>query len=135
MSVRPRGADTRVLIEAVLFDFAGTLFTPRPATELVANAARTIGVELSASDRAGLAERYLAAGLPGGPYPAQVPAHLAPLYVRRDLSPAAHRQAYVGLLSTVDQPHPGLPEAIYEEILQPASRNWPTAARCPTRPR
>lgn len=107
---------------AVLFDFAGTLFAPRPGTDLLRNAASALGVGLSATECARLAGEYLAAGVPGGPYPAVVPDHLTSLYAERDLAPDAHRQAYVGLLSTVVSPSPGLPEALYEEILQP--RGW-----------
>jgi putative hydrolase of the HAD superfamily len=109
-------------VQAVLFDFAGTLFSPRPAAEWVASAAREIGLELSADEVARLSERCLAAGLPGAPYPSTVPDHLASAYARRDLDSAAHRTAYVGLLESVVDARPGLAEAIYERILQP--RGW-----------
>jgi putative hydrolase of the HAD superfamily len=56
------------------------------------------------------------AGLPGGPYPAEVPAHLGDIYANRDLSAAAHREAYVGLLSTVAEP---LAEVLYAQVLRP----------------
>jgi FMN phosphatase YigB (HAD superfamily) len=111
--------DVSLPIAAVLFDFAGTLFTPLPATELLTSAASGLSIELSADECALLAEEYLEAGLPGGPYPSEVPDQLSSLYAKRDLSPEAHRAAYVGLLSTVAQPYPGLPEAVYDEICAP----------------
>jgi HAD superfamily hydrolase (TIGR01509 family) len=112
--------DDRPPPRAVLFDFAGTLFMPRPAAELVCEAARTLGVDMESAECVRIAESCLAAGLPGGPYPAHVPDKLSGLYEQRDLSSRAHRAAYVGLLSTVDHPRPGIAEAIYEQILQPS---------------
>ncbi|HWC87595.1 MAG TPA: HAD-IA family hydrolase [Solirubrobacteraceae bacterium] len=109
-------------VHAVLFDFAGTLFSPVPARVWVADAAREVGLELPAEDLSRLAERCLAAGLPGGPYPTAVPDHLARAYALRDLSPSAHRAAYVGLLERALEDHPGLAEVIYERILEP--RGW-----------
>jgi HAD superfamily hydrolase (TIGR01509 family) len=114
------GADARVT--AVLFDFASTLFAPRPTAELLANAAAVLGLELSEEESVELARRYLAAGVPGGPYPRVMPDHLASLYAQRDLSPHIHRAAYAGLLSSVAQPYPGLAEALYEEVL--TARGW-----------
>ena len=109
-------------VQAVLFDFAGTLFSPQPAAQWVASAAREIGLELSPAEVARLSERCLAAGLPGAPYPSTVPDHLASDYAQRDLDPAAHRTAYVGLLEGAVDSRAGLAEAIYERILQP--RGW-----------
>jgi FMN phosphatase YigB (HAD superfamily) len=112
----------RYAITAVLFDFAGTLFAPQPTTELVAHAAAALGLELPEDECIELANRYLAAGVPGGPYPSVMPDHLASLYAQRDLSPKIHRAAYAGLLSAVVQPHPGLAHALYEEVL--TARGW-----------
>ena len=106
-------------MDAVLFDFAGTLFMPLAANDLVAEAARSLGLDPAADDLAQLADDFSAAGVPGGPYPTTIPDHLVSLYERRDLSSEAHRAAYLGLLSGVDQPHSGLPAAIYARILEP----------------
>lgn len=106
-------------MEAVLFDFAGTLFMPRMANELVLDAAEALGLDLSADDLGRLGDDYTAAGVPGGPYPTTIPDHLASLYEQRDLSTESHRAAYLGLLASVDHPHPDLPAAIYERILEP----------------
>jgi putative hydrolase of the HAD superfamily len=108
-------------MEAVLFDFAGTLFMPRGTDELVLEAARDLEIDVAEDDLRRLAGDYTAAGVPGGPYPTAIPDHLASLYERRDLSSDAHRAAYVGLLSNVNHPHLGLPAAIYERIRQPES--------------
>jgi HAD superfamily hydrolase (TIGR01509 family) len=109
-------------ITGVLFDFAGTLLVPRRPDELLAGAARRIGLRLSPSELDELARAYLEAGVPGAPYPRSVPDHLVELYDRRDLSPEDHRGAYVGLFETIHPPRPelaALPGAVYAEILEP----------------
>jgi HAD superfamily hydrolase (TIGR01549 family) len=109
-------------ISGVLFDFAGTLLVPRAPDELVAGAAGRAGIRLDPGELAELAGAYLAAGVPGAPYPSHIPEHLVELYDRRDLSPESHRRAYVGLFETIQHPRPGLeglPEAVYEQILGP----------------
>jgi HAD superfamily hydrolase (TIGR01509 family) len=109
-------------ITAVLFDFAGTLLVPRSAEELLAGAARRAGIELSGAELQDLAEAYVAAGVPGGPYPRQVPGHLVELYEQRDLTAENHRGAYVGLFQMIPLRRPGLeglPAAVYEQILRP----------------
>jgi HAD superfamily hydrolase (TIGR01509 family) len=106
-------------VTTVLFDFAGTLFSPRPAIEWVSAAAVDCGITLTRHEIAALAAEYLAVGLPGGPYPTSVAPDLLDAYAQRDLSTAAHRAAYVGLLSTVAAPCEGLAEAIYTEVLRP----------------
>jgi FMN phosphatase YigB (HAD superfamily) len=105
---------------AVLFDFAGTVLMPQAAPTWVAHAAARAGVTLSESEIAALAQRYLQAGLPGGPYPDHVPGAVAELYAVRDLGPEEHRSAYLALLSAVPEPAPGFTEAMYEEVLGPA---------------
>jgi HAD superfamily hydrolase (TIGR01549 family) len=109
-------------IRGVLFDFAGTLLVPRPPDELLAGAARRAGLSLAPSELEKLAGAYLAAGVPGAPYPRFVPDHLVELYARRDLSADNHRRAYVGLFETISPPRAeleALPEAVYAEILEP----------------
>jgi hypothetical protein len=58
--------DIQPSVDAVLFDFAGTLFMPLAATVLVRRAAPALGVEMARVECAGLAEAYLAARLPLG---------------------------------------------------------------------
>jgi FMN phosphatase YigB (HAD superfamily) len=104
---------------AVLFDFAGTVMMPQSAPTWVAHAADRAGATLSENEIAALAQRYLQAGLPGGPYPDLVPDAVAQLYAVRDLGPEEHRAAYMALLSAVPEPAPGFTEAMYEEVLGP----------------
>jgi FMN phosphatase YigB (HAD superfamily) len=103
----------------VLFDFAGTVLMPLPAPRWVAQAAASVGLSLDPDEVMALAARYLDAGLPGGPYPDDVPAEVAGLYAIRDLGPDEHRAAYMALLSTVPEPSPGFTEAMYEQVLVP----------------
>jgi FMN phosphatase YigB (HAD superfamily) len=106
-------------IRAVLFDFAGTLCAPRETTDCVRRAAEGAGVSLTHHEIAELASEYLAAGFPGGPYPDAVPSSLLHSYEQRDLGARQHREAYVGLLSTVAGPVPGFATALYEQVLSP----------------
>lgn len=109
------------MIDTVLFDFAGTLVMPRFGPQQVREAARSLGLDLPAEECGQLADGCWAAGFPGGPGPEAVPDRLQSVYDRRDLSSEDHRAAYVGLIATVAHPHPGLPDAIYDQILQPAA--------------
>lgn len=106
-------------ITAVLFDLAGTLLIPRPAGDWVVRAADELGVRMTEEELSALAESYLAAGLPGSPYPASIPDHLATAYETRDLDPAAHREAYVGLLLRLPEPCDGFAEAVYAQSMDP----------------
>jgi HAD superfamily hydrolase (TIGR01509 family) len=74
---------------------------------------------LRGDELAALVEQCVRAGLPGGPYPVEIPDHLADVYAHRDLTAAAHRTAYVGLLRTVAGAHHGLAEALYAAVLRP----------------
>jgi HAD superfamily hydrolase (TIGR01509 family) len=94
-------------LRAVLFDVAGTLAMPEDG------AAWAAACDVPASVVGALE----AAGRPGGPYPSAVPEALAATYAARDLDPATHRRAYVGLLSTVVDR--SLAERLYSRILVP----------------
>jgi FMN phosphatase YigB (HAD superfamily) len=104
---------------AVLFDFAGTVMMPVAAPAWVAQAAARITASVTEDEIAALAQGYLHAGLPGGPYPDGVPDDVAHMYAVRDLGPDEHRAAYMALLSSVPEPVPGFTEAMYEEVLGP----------------
>jgi HAD superfamily hydrolase (TIGR01509 family) len=107
-------------LDAVLFDFHGTLAQVEPAEEWVRLAAAACGVDVPPARCAGLADALLTAGRPGGPRPGRVPPALAEVYADRDLSEHAHRAAYTGLAATVDTGIDGLPDALYERLLGPA---------------
>jgi len=129
-----------VTIRAVLFDFAGTLLVPVPATEWVREVTGALGRDLdeaavavahhdagadhdAVADLAAgvdLAARLEQAGRPGGPEPAHVPPELAADYARRDVSVQLHRSAYAGLLGSVTGPGSALTTALYDAGTQPS---------------
>jgi len=106
-------------VDAVLFDFHGTLAQVEDPVTWVLAAAAECGTTLDRARATALADRLVAAGRPGGPPPARVPPHLAEVWAERDLYAPAHRAAYVGLAATVDSGVDGLPEALYDRLLRP----------------
>ncbi len=105
-------------VDAVLFDFHGTIAQVEdPVAWLLAGAAEC-GVTLARPRATVLADRLVAAGRAGGPLPARVPPRLAEVWADRDLYEHAHRAAYTGLAATVDTGVDGLPEALYERVLR-----------------
>nr|WP_208635178.1 HAD-IA family hydrolase [Micromonospora chalcea] len=106
-------------VEAVLFDFHGTLAQVEEPLTWVLAAASACGVELDRIRATSLADRLLTAGRAGGPLPARVPPRLAELWADRDLYPQAHRGAYTGQAETVDTGIDGFADALYERVLVP----------------
>jgi HAD superfamily hydrolase (TIGR01509 family) len=106
-------------IEAVLFDFHGTLAQVESPVARVLAAAADCGVALDRGRATVLADRLATAGLAGGPMPTRVPPQLSEVWAERDLYPHAHRAAYVGLAALVECGVEGLAEAIYERVLRP----------------
>lgn len=107
-------------LDAVLFDFHGTLATTIDPVAWVTAAAADCGVALDRAKATALADRIATAGgLPGVAPPARIPPQLAEAWADRDLYPHAHRDAYVGLAATVVGDTPGLAEAIYSRIESP----------------
>jgi HAD superfamily hydrolase (TIGR01509 family) len=114
-----RAGASRRPVEAVLFDFHGTLAQVEQAHDWVTAAAASCGVTLERMRATALADRLLTAGRAGGPLPARVPPGLAELWADRDLYEHAHRAAYTGLAETVDAGIDGFAEALYERVLVP----------------
>ncbi|MFS8479062.1 MAG: HAD-IA family hydrolase [Micromonosporaceae bacterium] len=112
----PRRSSDRRPVDAVLFDFHGTIAQLENRVNWMVRAAEACGVHLERTRAAELADRLDAVGWP---VPAQVPAHLVEVFARRDLSEAAHRAAYTGLAATVASGIDGLPDALYERVLRP----------------
>jgi HAD superfamily hydrolase (TIGR01509 family) len=110
-------AGARHPVEAVLFDFHGTLAQVEDPVAWVLAAAGACGVELTRPRATVLADRLVTAGRAGGPLPHRVPPHLAESWAERDLYPHAHRAAYIGLAATVDTGVEGLADALYERLL------------------
>lgn len=106
-------------LDAVLFDFHGTLAQVEDPITWVRAAAADCGSSLDRGPATVLADRLVTAGRAGGPPPYRVPPHLAEVWSERDLYPHAHRAAYVGLASTVVTSIDGLAEALYERGTQP----------------
>ncbi|GIL30126.1 HAD family hydrolase [Actinocatenispora comari] len=104
---------------AVLLDFHGTIVQVEPAERWVRLAAAACSTDLPADRCAGLADALVTAGRAGGPRPGRIPPELAEAYADRDLSEPAHRAAYTGLAATVDTGIDGLPDALYERLLDP----------------
>ncbi|MFC7550098.1 HAD family hydrolase [Plantactinospora sp. GCM10030261] len=116
--VRP--APSRRPVEAVLFDFHGTLAQVEDPVAWVLAAATACGDTLDRARATALADRLVVAGRAGGPLPTRVPPHLAEVWADRDLYEYAHRAAYTGLAETVDAGIDGLPDALYDRLLDPA---------------
>lgn len=116
--VPPPPAGLRV-VEAVLFDFQGTLAQVEAPVARVVAAAAECGVTLDRGRATVIADRLATVGLVGGPLPRRVPPQLAEVWAERDLYPHAHRAAYVGLAGLVECDVDGLAEALYERLLRP----------------
>src|SRR5262245_33340554 len=106
-------------VEAVLFDFHGTIAQVEDPVEWVLAAAAQCGVTLEPVRATALADQLVTVGRAGGPRPAKVPPHLAEVYADRDLAPEWHRAAYCGLAETVDAGIDGFADALYERLLRP----------------
>ncbi|GIF03253.1 HAD family hydrolase [Actinoplanes siamensis] len=107
------------LVEAVLFDFHGTLAQVEDPVTWVVAAAAACGAELGLAKATILADRLVTAGRAGGPLPHRVPPHLAEHWADRDLYERSHRAAYTGLASTVHTDVEGLADALYDRLLVP----------------
>lgn len=115
----PDSRPTRSPLEAVLFDFHGTLAQVEDPVEWVTAAAEECGVTLERGRATVLADRLVTAGRAGGPLPSRVPPHLAESFADRDLYEHAHRATYIGLAATVAAGVDGFEEALYERLLRP----------------
>lgn len=106
-------------VDAVLFDFHGTLAQVEDPVAWVLAGASACGVALDRGRATVLADRLVTAGRAGGPLPTRVPPHLAEVWADRDLYADAHRAAYTGLAATVDAGVEGLADALYDRLLRP----------------
>jgi HAD superfamily hydrolase (TIGR01509 family) len=107
-------------LDAVLFDFHGTLAMTVDPIAWVTAAAADCGVALDHTRATALADRIATAGgLPGVAKPARVPPQLAEAWADRDLDAHANRQVFVGLAGMVPCDVPGLAEAIYDRVQTP----------------
>jgi HAD superfamily hydrolase (TIGR01509 family) len=109
----------RRAVDAVLFDFHGTIAQVEDAVEWVRAAAAECGVTLDLARATALADQLVTVGRAGGPRPAKVPPRLAEVYADRDLDTNAHRTAYAGLAATVEAGIEGFADALYDRLLRP----------------
>ncbi|HET9519221.1 MAG TPA: HAD family hydrolase [Actinoplanes sp.] len=115
----PGHPDRRRQVDAVLFDFHGTLAQVEDPVVWVQQAALACDVQLDRARATVLADRLVTAGRAGGPPPHRVPPQLAEVWADRDLYEHCHRSAYTGLAATVQSGVDGLAEALYERLLAP----------------
>ncbi|AEV86110.1 haloacid dehalogenase [Actinoplanes sp. SE50] len=106
-------------MEAVLFDFHGTLAQVEDPVTWVVAAAAACGATLDRGKATILADRLVTAGRAGGPLPHRVPPQLAEHWSDRDLYAHSHRAAYTGLAATVPTDVEGLADALYDRLLSP----------------
>ncbi|WP_344312890.1 HAD-IA family hydrolase [Fodinicola feengrottensis] len=119
----------RPAIEAVLFDYHGTVMQVETGEDWLRGGLRTAGIDLPEADFDRLLPTLIAAGRAGGPAPVRIPAELARAFAERDLTMEQHRTAYTSLLSTVDGVPAELATALYERLLDPATWTpYPDAA-------
>lgn len=110
------------LVEAVLFDFSGTLLRTRAADDLVAAVLTEAGIDLPEAEVHEWADRLeRSGGLPAGEYRPEIPEQLLPVWKLRDLEMAAHRTAFTTLIKASGWPWPELAEALYERRTQAES--------------
>ena len=124
MSLRP--------VDAVLFDFSGTLLAVEPPEQWLRRAATPLGLSFTTAESAELVERLLRAGRPGGPIPSDLTGTFVEAYATRDLTPELHRDAYTALMTRADLPDPRLATALYDATFPPeAWVPYPDAAPVP----
>ena len=109
-------------VEAVLFDFSGTLMVTGPPDRRLATLLDRAGISLPEAGIHEWARRLeRSGGLPGGHFPAVIPEEVRAEWERRDLDAAAHRGSYTWLIRHSGWPWPELADAVYE------SCTWPEA--------
>lgn len=105
---------------AVLFDFSGTLFHCESPESWLRASLRLAGIRATDAEVTTYAARlHASGGQPGGHSEFAVPAHLADLWARCDLSMEDHRAAYTALISESGLPWPGLADVLYERHYAP----------------
>ena len=108
------------MTNAVIFDFSGTLFHCEDTEAWLRGALRHAGITATDDEVTQYAARlHASGGQPGGRPDVTVPAELAELWARRDLTPTDHRAAYTALVDRVGLPWPGLEDVLYDRHCAP----------------
>ncbi|MEV6481950.1 HAD-IA family hydrolase [Streptomyces sp. NPDC051576] len=109
-------------MNAVLFDFSGTLFRIESTESWLRAVLRDTGITLSEPELAEAARALESAGaMPGGAQPERLPEEFAEAWAARDESAALHRAAYTGVARQVPLPDPALYDALYDRHMAPAA--------------
>lgn len=109
-------------MDAVLFDFSGTLFRIESAESWLRAALAAARLTLTEGELTATAQALEHAGaLPGGTPPARVPREIAEAWRNRDSSAELHRSAYIALSRQVTLPAPQLHDALYDRHMAPAA--------------
>ncbi|MEV3936131.1 HAD family hydrolase [Glycomyces sp. NPDC049804] len=106
-------------VDAVLFDFQGTLAQVEPLTRSVMLAAEACGRKLDPMAVTALADAIGAQGWVGAGTEARVRPHFADAWADRDLDEDAHREAYTALAEQAHGVFEGLSEALYDRLASP----------------
>jgi HAD superfamily hydrolase (TIGR01493 family) len=110
-------------VQAVIFDFSGTLFRCVDTRTWLTEALAGAGIAATGDQIAYYAARlHDSGGQPGG-YSGDVPLPdpLRPLWERRDLDPPAHRAVYTELMRLAELPWPGIEDLLYDHHWHPHS--------------
>ncbi len=108
------------MIEAVIFDFSGTLFRCEDTVLWLRAALAQAGIEAERAQVQAAAQRLIATGgQPGGQSSYVPPAHVAKAWAERDSSAQAHRTAYLARIEEAALPWEGLAELLYERHASP----------------
>ena len=110
-------------MQAVIFDFSGTLFHCAETRIWLADALADAGIEATDDQIAYYAARLLASGgQPGGRGgDVLLPDRVQSLWERRDLDPSAHRAVYTDLMRLAELPWPRIEDVLYEHHWHPGS--------------
>ena len=106
-------------VEAVLFDFHGTLAQLEPLTKSVSLAAEACGRKLSPLSVTALADAIGAQGWLGSGLEARVRPHFADAWAERDLDEESHRIAFTALAEQAHGVFDGLADALYDRLSSP----------------
>lgn len=106
-------------IDAVLFDFHGTLAQVESLTKSVALAAERCGRTLSHLEATALAESVGAQGWVGTNLKPRVRPHFAAAWADRDLGEESHHEAFTSLIDQAHGVFEGFAQALYDRLLLP----------------
>ncbi len=106
-------------VDAVLFDFHGTLAQLEPLTRSVSLAAEACGRQLNPLAVTALADAIGAQGWLGSGMEPRVRPHFADAWADRDLDEDAHREAFTALAAQAHGVFDGLAEALYDRLASP----------------